>query len=517
MGVRSVVIALVALAFAPAAKAADEVWTEAARDAHTALARSVKAGYLSPGEEGRYLTVLRHARAVRDRVPPLRARLLDDVVAQIAARKSPTAPRALDLYATLETNADYLDSHRVPDGGTDVIATDGIVYRFFAGSGFQFHPLASAARLNTLIAAGDSEASRTLVDAFAARAIPSPDGAVAWEYQFDFGKEHAPWTSGMAQAVIAQALARAGETGLARRAYRAIPGSLDRELPAGPWIRLYSNNDALVLNAQLQSAISIADYAELADDPDAADYATRLLEAAKTMLPRFDSGHWSRYSLGVDSDLHYQDYVIGLLKTLAKRTGDSAWTEAATRFQLYETQPPALTGPSMTRVVYPHPRDGVRDALVVRFWLSKISKVALVVDGKAVDGYTWSGGWHTFRTTLDLAPGTYAARLVARSLDGHAGAAELPSVSVERDTTPPGLAAAKAGARVYWRAKDGESACCRIRLQLSRGSEHRLIAPDRTKGSTIIPRGYWLVTAVARDAAGNRAEKALGLVVGRSR
>ena len=32
------------------------------------------------------------------------------------------------------------------------------------------------------------------------------------------------------------------------------------------------------------------------------------------MLPRFDTGHWSRYSLGGESTLHYQDYVIALLK-----------------------------------------------------------------------------------------------------------------------------------------------------------------------------------------------------------
>ena len=41
------------------------------------------------------------------------------------------------------------------------------------------------------------------------------------------------------------------------------------------------------------------------------------------MLPRFDTGHWSRYSLGAESSLHYQDFVIDLLKTLAKRTGDT--------------------------------------------------------------------------------------------------------------------------------------------------------------------------------------------------
>src|SRR6185312_9446457 len=145
-------------------------------------------------------------------------------------------------------------------------------------------------------------------------------------------------------------------------------------------IRLYSGSAVAVLNAQLQSAISIADYAQLAGDSDAATYATRLLAAAKTMLPAFDTGHWSRYSLHYESDLHYQDYVIGLLKTIAKRTGDPTWQDEADRFAFYETQAPLLTGPSVTRTTFPLPRDGVRDDLVVRFFLSKPSKVALVVD-----------------------------------------------------------------------------------------------------------------------------------------
>jgi len=517
MTVRLLTGALLALALAQSANATSSTWLEESRSASDALTRSVQAGYVSQADEARYLAILASAHSVRDRVPPLRARLLDHVLLEVAKPRSPIAPRALELYATLQENADYLDSHRIPDDGTDVTAPDGIVYRYFTGKGLEFHPLANAGQLNTLVAAGDTANADALINALAARAIPEPNDALVWEYSFTFGNAKAPWTSGMAQAVMAQALARAGRKDLARRAYQAIPGSLDRELLAGPWIRLYSDTSEVVLNAQLQSAISIADYATLTGDSGAADYANQMLQAAKTMLPRFDTGHWSRYSLGVESSLGYQDFVISLLKTLAKRTSDTAWSDAATRFALYETEPPLMTAPTVTRLVYPHPEDGVRDRLVVRFWLSKHSKVALVVDGKAVDGYTWAGGWHIFRwSPVRLAPGTYPVRLVASSA-GNPGETDLGSFAVARDSTPPVLAAAKAGGRVYWHAKDAESACCRIRLQMHRGAEQHVLAFPRAKGVATIPPGYWDVTAVALDAAGNRTERSLGLVVGHAK
>ena len=515
MVVRLLGAALLALLVVPPASAADGAWTKKARVARAALARSVDAGYVKPADETRYLGILSHARVVHGRVPPLRARLLENVLAEVAGLKSPTRPRALQLYTTLEVNVDYLDTHRVPASGTDVAGADGVVYRFFSGKGLQFHPLADAGKLNALVAAHDEAAARALVDALVARAVPRSNGALTWEYWFDFGNERAPWASGLAQAVMAQALARAGDVEVARRAYEAIPGRLDLKLPAGPWIRLYSGNRLVVLNAQLQSAISIGDYASIASDAGAAALANRLIVASKTMLPRFDTGHWSRYSLGVASDLHYQDVVIGLLKTLATRTGDPAWMDAAQRFEIYETQPPLMTGLSMTRLLYPRPKDGVRDNLVVRFFLSKVSKVELVVDGKAVNGYTWTGGWHAFRwAAADYGVGTHQVRLVARSLDGNPGATNLEPFTVERDTTPPQLAAAKGNGRVYWHAKDGESACCRIRLELRKNTGTRTIALRRANGSAAIPHGYWNVTLVAIDTAGNRAEKKVGLVVG---
>src|SRR5262245_43507652 len=306
--IRWLIAALPVLLFAPAAHAADDAWTVHALKARAALARSVSAGYVSPGDETRYLGVLAHARVVGARVPPLRAKLLAAVLDQVAEPRSPTGPRALQLYTTLQENTDFLARNAIPADGTDVTGADGVVYRSVSGQGLQFHPLAEAAALNALVAAKATTGAAELADALADRAVPQPDGSVVWEYRFDFASQRPPWTSGMAQAVMAQALARAGRLDLARRAYLAIPGTLDRELPAGPWIRLYSGNSVAVLTAQLQSAISLADYAKLAGDDGAAAYASRLLDAAKAMLPRFDTGHWSRYSLGQESDVHYHDF-----------------------------------------------------------------------------------------------------------------------------------------------------------------------------------------------------------------
>src|SRR5262249_62385126 len=134
---------------------------------------------------------------------------------------------------------------------------------------------------------------------------------------------------------------------------------------------------------------------------------------------------------------------IQLLKTLAKSTADPTWRAAADRFALYETQPPLLTGATVTRTTYPVPQDGIRDDLVVRFFLSKISKVALVVDGKAVDGYTWHGGWRAFAwSPRDLSPGTHTVRLVAADLSGNNGSSKpgplwgLPRTATPRGPTP---------------------------------------------------------------------------------
>src|SRR5207248_654624 len=119
---------------------------------------------------------------------------------------------------------------------------------------------------------------------------------------FPFGSGAAPWTSGLAQAVAAQALARAGDRlsdpallDAADGAYASLP-PLVTALAAGPWVSLYSFDSSPVLNAQLQAALSVDDYAEVTGNDAAATLALRLRATAARLLPRFDTGFWSLYA-----------------------------------------------------------------------------------------------------------------------------------------------------------------------------------------------------------------------------
>ena len=216
--------------------------------------------------------------------------------------------------------------HWAPADKTDITDSDGVVYRYFAGRCFEFHPLADFGALNAHIAAGDAAATETLADALIARGVFQHGGGVGWEYYFDFSGGRAPWLSGMAQAVAAQAFARAATLvperstaylRAAHNAYDLIPRRLLTSVAAGPWIRLYGFQSLAVLNAQLQTVVSLRDYATATEDTAAATLATRMQNAAAATLPRFDTGYWTYYSLAHDpSPLDYQQYVVQLLAKL---------------------------------------------------------------------------------------------------------------------------------------------------------------------------------------------------------
>ena len=87
--------------------------------------------------------------------------------------------------------------------------------------------------------------------------VPTKTG-LTWEYLFPFGGGTAPWTSGRHRRPARRLLARrdrARRPDLPRhraQAFRAAQ-ALFRQLPAGPWVRLYSFSSMAVLNAQLQT------------------------------------------------------------------------------------------------------------------------------------------------------------------------------------------------------------------------------------------------------------------------
>lgn len=325
-----------------------------------------------------------------------------------------TEPRALSLIGELKANDDYFLKHYAPQPKTDITDADGIVYRYFAGRCFEFHPLANFGALNARVAQGDAAGAQRLAAALVARGVYQRTGGIGWEYTFPYGGGRAPWLSGMAQAVAAQALARAAGLlptesaslmGKARAAYQTIPGRLLTSVAAGPWIRLYSFTSLPVLNAQLQTVISLQSYATTANDDVAATLAARMQRAAAASLARFDTGYWSYYALPHDpSPLDYHEYVVQLLQRL--KSADPRFADAAVRFAAYEQQPPAFQ-------LAPAPLGAVT------FWISKPSTVSASTPAGPARRITVDGGWHTLAWGEPKQSGAYGVHLSATDAAGN--------------------------------------------------------------------------------------------------
>ncbi len=355
------------------------------------LAKAVKAGRIDAATAATARAEVARAAHLARTLPNGRAYHVQVALAEAAAFRAPlTLPRTLELYGALRANDDYFAQHWAPADKTDVVGADGVVYRYFAGYCFRFHPLANFGVLNARVAAGDEDGARELADDLIERGVYQRGGGIGWEYDFPFGGGRAPWLSGMAQAVAAQAFAGAASLVTDRSAaylreataaYRVIPRSLLTSVPAGPWIRLYAFDRTPVLNAQLQATISLAAYAAATQDSGAASLAARMQAAAAAMLPRFDTGYWSDYSLAGDpSPVDYQMFVVSLLRKLAPK--DARFADAAARFAAYEKEPPAFKLDNA----------GVGQ---VRFWLSKPSTVTMTTGAGPTKRLSVDGGWHT--------------------------------------------------------------------------------------------------------------------------
>jgi hypothetical protein len=519
-----VLLAAVALAAAlvPASAPGAASWRADARTATKGLQRAVATGQLGPADAAYYRGVVGRAVHALERLPGSRAANLAAVLHDVAAQAGGYIdPRAVTLFRMLEVNTQYLARHAVPRPGRDVEDADGIVYRAFPEQGLQFHPLANFARLNARLAAHDDHAAELQALALLQRAVPRA-GGLTWEYEFPFGGGRPPWTSGMVQAVAAQAFARAGPIDpqflqVATRAYRAIPGKLLQWVRGVPWIRIYSFSREAVLNSQLQTVISLGDYAALAQDASAEVLAGRLDSAARALLPRFDTGYWSLYSLGgPEATLNYHTYVVTLLAKLAARTKDPFWSQYATRFKAYLTEPPALASKGVPGALYPQPADGFRDSAWVSFWVSKASRVTVRAAG-GVATTRVGEGWHRLLLRpRPLPPGSYPATLRAVDLAGNEGELDLPPVELRRDTEPPRVAATLSRKRLFWRASDDATPWLRLTVVLGRDGEHRALPLGRRplRGSLRLspPPGTWSATLVAADSSGNATRRPLGLL-----
>lgn len=496
------------------------------------LARAVKAGRITPTEATLYRRALARATRALDVLTADRAAVLETVIRDVAALAGRyDRPRALNLFTTLDENVSYLLEHGIAPNGTDVVAPDGVVYRSMGSHGLVFHPLANFARLNRVVLGGDNEATMQLAAALISRAEPG-DGTLTWEYLFPYGSGSPPWTSGMAQAVGAQALSRAGDRlsdasllDAADAAFRAIGGPLLIGRPEGPWISLYSFDHATVLNAQLQTVVSLTDYAEIVGSPQAVALADRMRVAAETLLPRFDTGYWSLYSLGgSESPIGYHRFVVFLLGRLAQQTGNPEWKQIASRFRDYEQEPPAVKladalEPGAEPVtIYPVPADGFKDGLRWKLWVSKLSSVTFRA-GREVRGFPLSHGDHTVGWAPDgnVAPGLYRPTLTLVDAAGNRSVVQLPAVRVAFDRTPPDVTAeVEAPATLTWQAVDEGTPWVELTVRLQRGKARKALALGRRaldgSADLDLPPGRWRATLVARNSAGRATTVALGML-----
>jgi len=414
-----------ALGVAAAAAPATRVPPAAAAALH-AVALSQRAGYLDAATAAAARSeIARAARLVRV-LPSGRREHVAVALSEIAAVGNRLVqPQAVALVGELKANDDYFAKHYAPVPKTDITDADGVVYRYFAGRCFEFHPLANFSALANLASAGDVEAVQRLATALAARGVHLSGGGIGWQYYFPYGGG-TPWLSGMAQAVAAQAFARAAAlvssgaadlSALAAAAYRAIPNRLLTSVAAGPWIELYSFDRAPVLNAQLQTILSLQSYANMTGDAGAGALAARLERSAAATLLRFDTGYWTYYALPRDpSPVDYQQYVVQLLQRLAPQ--DTRFAAAATRFASYLHQPPAFrlaNGPLASLV----------------FWLSKPATVRVTTAAGPTRVVSLDDGWHTLSWAEPRRAGTYPMHVSAVDLAGNSASFDtLPALRV---------------------------------------------------------------------------------------
>jgi D-glucuronyl C5-epimerase C-terminus len=155
------------------------------------------------------------------------------------------------------------------------------------------------------------------------------------------GRYGKPALSGFAQAVASQALARTGVMlrepllgAAAAASFRGLRRTLLIQLAGGSWIREYSFTQQVILNAQLQSIISLESYATIARSDAARRVASDLIIATRRLLLRFEMGCWARYQLGAPAaSLRYQTYHVELLRQLAATHAEPIWRTTYERWR----------------------------------------------------------------------------------------------------------------------------------------------------------------------------------------
>ncbi|MBI4896925.1 MAG: hypothetical protein HY827_00990 [Actinobacteria bacterium] len=345
-----------------------------------------------------------------------------------------TAGRMRPLFETLQRNADWFHKNGPrPFGTDDRFGNSRIIYQYFPGQGWEFHPLSNFAKLNAVWTVKSKPARRAL-GKYAHELIDwavDRGGALTWEYYFPFSGSDAPFISSISQGTAIQALARAGNalndaeiTAAARKAMlafdNAAPVGLKLPRDVGNHYLGYSGNSRLIiLNMFLQSLDGLHDFSIITNDEKAWDLYREGLKAARRETADSDTGAWSLYNVGGhEASLNYHNLVIGFLRKICDETKEDIFCNTREHFSSYLGEAPKITDVK-TKVR--------RKKLIVTFRLSKMSTVSVNSSrgGRAAAGARATIGYGSRRFTLakPKKKGKYKLKFVAVDLAGNRGSA----------------------------------------------------------------------------------------------
>jgi hypothetical protein len=391
-----------------------------------------RAGALSAARYARERGDLRQAGATLARLTGTRHAELAAVVGNldaIAAARELTAARLAPLFLTLERNRQWWSSAPIPAPDQRVsFAGSQLVWEYYPGQGIELQPLASFGVADGLYTAGRAHYAQmeSLLAELTPLAVPRA-GGLAWEYYFAFDGGRPPWISAMTEGTALEALTRAYRA-THQTSYLSLAGQLlpafGTAPPSGVGVAARQGRRFLqysfapgvsIINAFLQTLIGLDDYATYSHDPTAQALFAAGNAEAEAEVPSFDTGAWSLYQPGVEDDLSYHELVTGFLQQLCRRTQAPVYCVTAQHFTADLTTPPVLVQETTAA--------RVRHPFVVRFHLSKISHVGIVITRgeqtvlatSAHFGY----GERDFSVPALARRGTYGLRLAATDLNGN--------------------------------------------------------------------------------------------------
>lgn len=426
------------------------------------LKRMLSSGAITRAQHDAYRGIYFQARQTRSKLRGTRRSALGATIInleRIARSGLLTVSRSRALFETVKRNRSWWSSGPLLGGGQRVTFQGSrLVWQHYAGQGLQIQWLGTFGKANALWTTKSQDvALRKLLDE-ALGLSADRAGGIAFEYLFNFGGGSPPWASGLAQGTAIQALSRAAvklnEPRYIQAARHALgifrtapPTGVRVKIGSGAHYVIYSFARGLrVLNGFTQAVNGLYDFAALANDAEGRALFAQGLTQLRKELPHYDTGGWSRYSLGQIADLSYHTLARDFLRNLCKRLeGEAAYTgvgptgatapgapvapvlpgadprpycSAADRWSSYLTSDPKLK--LLSRSV----RSGRPASVRVRVNKPASLKVAIYKGGSVITVMTARLSGSGSLRWAKPRRGTFRVKLSATDLAGNTGSAE---------------------------------------------------------------------------------------------